>query len=337
MLIQPKMPTKLVYYTEHLFRQMVPRFWWRRQLPRKLEAAASEGLAQARSRVDYYLGLNEQFDIGPNAKNQYQLNWEGFWLRRWVARMALRHLGRDWNKASNSTYYADFNRYARYFDPRLRFAYRFGDNRSSLNVPSFTKSRRIGECPPHGVLLKLNEMRHFKRVDDALSFEQKQPGAVFRGACHQPWRKDFLRLTRGMAQTDFGDTRSNALPMDRKPFLSFAEQLRYRFVVSIEGNDVATNLKWIFSSNSLCMMPKPKIESWFMEGRLVSGVHFVELRDDFSDLPEKMEYYNRHPEEALTIIEAAKNHRSQFDDPLREQLINLMVMERYFKLSGQLS
>lgn len=336
MLTRPQLPIKFIYYAEHVFRQMVPGWWLRSQLPRKLAAATSPDFAQARSRVDYYLGLNERFELGPNVKNQRQVNWEGFWLRRWVARMALRHLGWNWNKAYNSTYYADFNRYARYFDPRLKFAYRFGDNRSPLEVPSFTKSRRIGEWPPNGVLLKLNEFRHFKRVSDSLTFEQKQPSAVFRGACHQPWRKEFLRLTRGMAHTDFGDTRSNALASDRKPFLSFSEQLRHRFVVSIEGNDVATNLKWIFSSNSLCMMPKPKIESWFMEGRLIPGVHFVELRDDFSDLPEKMEHYNRYPEEALRIIAAARIYRSQFDDPVHEQLISLMVMEKYFKLSGQL-
>ena len=56
--------------------------------------------------------------------------------------------------------------------------------------------------------------------------------------------------------------------------------------MSLEGIDVATNLKWIMSSNSLCFSPKLRYETWFMEGKLVPGVHFVEVRDDFDDLAE---------------------------------------------------
>ena len=51
-----------------------------------------------------------------------------------------------------------------------------------------------------------------------------------------------------------------------RPKLSILEQLEYKFVLCLEGNDVATNLKWVMSSNSLAVMPKPRYETWFMEG-----------------------------------------------------------------------
>ena len=40
---------------------------------------------------------------------------------------------------------------------------------------------------------------------------------------------------------------------------------KHKFILCIEGNDVASNLKWVMSSNSVAVMPKPKFESWFME------------------------------------------------------------------------
>ena len=41
------------------------------------------------------------------------------------------------------------------------------------------------------------------------------------------------------------------------------------------------------SSNSLCFMPKPKYETWFMEGKLIPNHHYVLIEDDYSNLLEQ--------------------------------------------------
>lgn len=74
------------------------------------------------------------------------------------------------------------------------------------------------------------------------------------------------------------------------------EHLDYKFIMAIEGNDVASNLKWVMSSNSLAVMPRPTCETWFMEGTLIPDYHYIEVKDDFSDLEEKLNYYIAHPE-----------------------------------------
>jgi hypothetical protein len=86
----------------------------------------------------------------------------------------------------------------------------------------------------------------------------------------------------------------NLIQPYHKHFMSIEEQLQHQFVVSVEGIDVATNLKWIMASNSLCLMRRHRFETWFMEGALVPGYHYVELADDHSDLPEKIRYYQDH-------------------------------------------
>ena len=113
------------------------------------------------------------------------------------------------------------------------------------------------------------------------------------------------------------------------------EQLRYKFVLSIEGIDVATNLKWILSSNSLCVMTRPRRETWFMEGQLVPGEHFVCVRDDYADLAEQLERYRRDVAAAERMLLAAQAHAARFLDPRREAQVAALVLARYAHDSGQ--
>ena len=89
------------------------------------------------------------------------------------------------------------------------------------------------------------------------------------------------------------------------------------------------------SSNSVCVMPKPKYETWFMEGTLKPDVHYIEISDDFSNAEQKIKYFIEHPNKVLKIIENANEHVKQFKYSRREKLISLMVLDKYFSLSGQ--
>ncbi len=83
-------------------------------------------------------------------------------------------------------------------------------------------------------------------------------------------------------------------------------------------------------------MRRPRFETWFMEGSLRPGVHYVALKDDYSDLEDKILHYRRHPEQARSIIANAQRHAAQFKDFERERLIALLVIDRYLRLSRQL-
>jgi hypothetical protein len=120
-----------------------------------------------------------------------------------------------------------------------------------------------------------------------------------------------------------------------KNFMPISEQLDYKFIFCIEGVDTATSIKWVMSSNSVCVMPKPKYETWFMEGALQPDVHYIEISDDFSNAEQKIKYFIEHPNKVLKIIENAQAHVEQFKHAKREKLISLMVLDKYFSLSGQ--
>ena len=237
---------------------------------------------------------------------------------------------------SRTSYQYDLYTVLRYFSKTVRINALFGDICALPDSPTIAKARPLCEENDHAILLHLNKARHFYFVNDPYAFINKKEMLVWRGHAHKENRREFLARYFCHPLCDVGHyhTRNKAVEWS-KPKMTVREQLRYKYIMALEGNDVATNLKWILSSNSLCFMTKPRFETWFMEGRLVAGQHYVLLRDDYADLEEKIDYFNRHPQEALEIIHAANQWVEQFRNPARERLISVLVLWQYLYLSGQ--
>ena len=114
-----------------------------------------------------------------------------------------------------------------------------------------------------------------------------------------------------------------------KPYLSIQQQLQYRYILSVEGNDVATNLKWIMCSNSIVIAPLPQIESWFLESQLQPYVHFLPVKDDFSDLLEVFFWAESHPRECEKILTHAKQYTERLKDDDSEMKLQQKVLTYY--------
>ncbi|MGX3011735.1 glycosyl transferase family 90 [Helicobacter sp. 23-1044] len=193
--------------------------------------------------------------------------------------------------------------------------------------------------PPfsNSTLLNMEKIRHFIFINDSYAFETKVDKLFYRGGIYQPHRTRFFEKYFAHPRCDLGHTGSKSIHSAwQKPKVGIAKHLPYKFLLSLEGNDVASNLKWVMSSNSLAIAPKMKFETWFMEGRLKGGEHFVEISDDYSDLEEKLEYFATHPREAKDIIRNAHEYVAQFFDKKREAIISLLVLEKYFYFTGQI-
>jgi hypothetical protein len=243
----------------------------------------------------------------------------------------------SFKKDKSFAYYADTKKIVKFFPKTLRFSYIFGDVIHVPDAPSFVKSRPILDNNHASVLLKLNAIRHYNFLNDQKLFEDKIGQAVWRGMIYQKHRKILTDKFATHPLCNIGHS-DETLKDDIgfKGFLTIEQQLDYKYIVSVEGKDVATNLKWIMSSNSLCFMRRPRFETWYMEGRLIPDVHYVLLNDDFSNLEEKIQYYNENQDLAQEIIKNAQAYTEQFKDVEREHKINLLVAKKYFELSGQL-
>ncbi|HHF3094386.1 TPA: glycosyl transferase family 90 [Vibrio diabolicus] len=307
--------SKFPYYFSNALSILIPRFVYRAQAKRLLSNLTEAEKQLCLERMNYYNKCETPFSV--DSREQSYATVDTF------------------KKTKGWTYFFDLRQVVRYFPSSFAFNYINGDVTHIPNVPSFIKSRPIFGSNQNSVVLKLNQVRHFKFVDDPVRYQDKKDMVAWRGVGFQPHRQKVIHAFYNHPQCNIGQTRPVEGQPWEKDFMSIEEQLQYKFLLCIEGNDVATNLKWAMSSNSLVIMSKPKYETWFMEGKLEAGVHYVEVKDDYSDLPEKMDYYLANEQEALAIIENAHQWVEQFKDKRKERLISLMVADKYFALSQQ--
>lgn len=244
---------------------------------------------------------------------------------------------RDQEITGQKAYYFDAMEYARYFSQDLRWILDAGDKPYVAPEPAIVKNRPLVKDNDNSVILNLDKNRHFLFVNDHKPWEKKKNMAIFRGDLgpRKQNRDTFMNLWVGHPMIDAASTnRSDAHPEWQKQKLTIGEHLNYKFIMSLEGNDVASNLKWVMSSNSIAVTPRLTQETWFMEGKLIPNYHYIAVRDDFADLEEQLQYYIDHEEEAKAIIRHAHEYVRQFWNKDRERLISLLVLKHYFDVTN---
>jgi len=238
-------------------------------------------------------------------------------------------------KFKSSAYSYDWYRIFGDRDERV-CQYQFGDVDFKFEQPTFTKSRPITDDNANSVLLPFDTIRHLTFIKDNQKFTEKKNIAIWRGAAYQPHRKLFLEATNGLDNVDIADTAIKSQSTLRsKPaaYLSFKKQLANKFIFAIEGNDVASNLKWVMGSNSIPVMPKPKYETWFCESFLVAGQHYIEIAPDFSNTQEVLDYYLSNSKLPTEINKESKEYAANFRNRKRMFELARVVADRYFELT----
>ena len=286
----------------------------RQDLLQRIDTLSADEQDYIRRRVDYYCKFSGSIHLPADAPQlgKFTYGKKESYVHDYV----------------NSTYFFDAYEYTRFFPDHLRWAYNPGDVNYLFPVPEITKSRPLtsDDGNRNNILLNLDKVRHFTWVNDPFSWEEKECRVIFRGdVTGKPHRQRFIEMWKGHPLCDLANTGS----------MSLYEHLYYRYIMAIEGNDVASNLKWVMSSNSVAVMPRPSFETWYMEGQLIPNYHYIEIASDYHDLIDRIEYYEAHPDEAKAIVAHAHEWVRQFRNQQREDLVSLMVLDKYFRLTGQ--
>ena len=226
------------------------------------------------------------------------------------------------------------------------FQIAFGDINSKCNYKGIIAKSRINN-DNNIILLKLNYPRHWKQFKlvkkNDIPFNNKNNKITWRGVT-TGHRDKLINKRYTLVNKYYNHKNKNIdvgfskIVQDRNNFkkylknpLSIEEQLKSKFIISIEGNDVPTGLKWQLYSNSVVFMTKPKICSWLMEDMLIPNVHYILLKDDYSDLEEKYNWALNHQKECIEISKNATNYMKQFLDKKKEDKITKLIMNKYFE------
>lgn len=229
------------------------------------------------------------------------------------------------------------------------FLYTWGDNMLVRRLPGLVSKARPVE-DTHTVLFNLNPERHWgglgRTAAADVPYASKRDSACWRGVpsglepagvrqgrfvAHGPRFELVRRWHRHRGTLDVG---WSYLVHDPHPFwvpgvsrimsdsllgnasikgkMSLEEMLQHKLLISVEGFDVASDLKWKLFSNSVVLMPPPTRVSWLMEDRLVPLLHYIPLHANLSDLGERVEWALAHPARCEAIARAATQWIEQF-------------------------
>ena len=307
---------KQKYYLLNYLSLILPDFIFRSRLRKVLNSLKNYEILYIKDRVNYYNKL----------KNYQELPAETNQLKEFKI------------KNFHRTYFFDTNQYTRFYNKKLKLNMLFGDIVHVPQLPSIVKSRPINNNNQNSILLKLNKIRHFTFTNDKNKFENKKNKLIGRSAISLKHKKriEFFKIYFNHPLCNLGAINKNTpYPKWLKNKISIEDHLKYKFIMCVEGVDVATNLKWVMSSKSIAVMPKPKIESWFMENRLIPDYHYIEIKEDYSNLETKLNHFIKNTKKCNEIIKNANEYVLQFKNKKRENLISLLVLEKYFHFTNQ--
>lgn len=221
------------------------------------------------------------------------------------------------------------------------------DNQSYTEKGTLAKDRYFDD--KNAVILKLDDGRHFgdiKKIPPIdIPFSEKQNIIIWRGVSTGNSKKKGNRFTLTSKYVNYDESKinvgfnelvqmSDSQKQNHKQFvkksMSIKDQLKCKYILSIEGNDVASGLKWQLYSNSVVIMPKPNMVSWAMEDQLIPYVHYVPVNDEFSDLEEIYEWCINHDKECEQISKNATEYIEQFLDEKNETFLQQEILKKYF-------
>mmetsp|Transcript_30061 Transcript_30061/g.71541 ORF Transcript_30061/g.71541 Transcript_30061/m.71541 type:complete len:383 (+) Transcript_30061:272-1420(+) len=255
---------------------------------------------------------------------------------------SLRSLRLRRTSRGKGTYEHDALKYFSRNESNARIIFQFGDalvDDRWEKQPVMVKSRStsaadIGSGP---ILALLNEFRHYgqlSEVRDYTPWGEKVNAMVFRGnptGTRAKLLAPFLHDTKN-PNLDF------ALIASLRERLTVKKLMKFKYFLVLPGNDVSTGLKWMLYSNSVVFMPRPSVVSWAMEDMLVPNIHYIQLKDDLSDLEDRLEWamandglsqnISKWATQYMIDLYASPQARSETDE------IRRLIAMRYHRLHG---
>lgn len=166
-----------------------------------------------------------------------------------------------------------------------------------------------GAPPEAGSFREMREL--FRKHDSPLA--QKIQKVVWRGAkwTNPKIRGPLLDVTKGKSWADV-KAMSWEDPSTIMPMEAFC---RYKYVVNTEGRAWSARMTHLLNCDSLLLVHDVEWIAHYYH-LLDTDSNCVHVARDFSDLEQKIQYYNKHPEEAQKIADKAKSmFRERYTTP----------------------
>ncbi|WP_258098003.1 glycosyl transferase family 90 [Marinoscillum pacificum] len=215
----------------------------------------------------------------------------------------------------------------------VKFPIFYGEHGETGTLPIIRKARQTTDKT--STLYDLRSLRFNTPCVEVSSsdipWNKKNNNVIWRGATTgSKTRESFVKKYFDNYDIGFSNVKQKPhLEPFKKNTISIAEQLKSKFIVSLQGNDIASNIRWTLFSNSVLIMPKPKWTSWAMDEKLNPQEHYLELNDDLSNLEDLLEWAQSNDSLCQQIAQNGKNFISQVLDSEYDDQIRFRLLDQY--------
>lgn len=177
-----------------------------------------------------------------------------------------------------------------------------GVNRLVLDTTTFNDKKNIifwrGATTGYNGMENINDNLRYKFVSELFNVPNIDIGfSGFGQDVFNKWSNEYLKYS--------------------KPVVSIADQMANKFILCLEGNDVASNMGWVLSSNSCPIIAYPFEFECYIHGQgLIPWEHFIPVKRDFTDFFEIMEWCINSENHAKCeeIAKAGKLYMEPYND-----------------------
>lgn len=197
-----------------------------------------------------------------------------------------------------------------------------------------------------------NKDTNYYKIEENYKWENKKEIAIFRGSAtgsmefnlnqrlqisklDYEW-KNLNLLDAGVVSWNSRDkidsklqlnyikpSEMNNLGIFLKPKIPMNEQIKYKYIINIDGHSNPNRTSYLLQSGSLILMVESKYVigniSWFKE-LLIPYKHYIPIKSDLSDLKEKIIWCKENDKECKKIVEnSLKLYKKEFN---KNDLIN---------------
>jgi len=179
-----------------------------------------------------------------------------------------------------------------------------------------------------------------KEVDDNdIKFEEKKPMCIYRGDINNGsvhnfkeyhnknglnQRKYLKKIKDKINYFDFSDDYKN-----------IKEQLQYKYILDVDGHTNTWDATiWKLYSNSVLLKTDSVWKQWYYDD-LIPWVHYIPVKNDFSDLNDRIEWCKIHDKECKEIIQNSRKFviEKLNWDKVQQNTIN--IFKNYLQSSNQ--
>ena len=250
-----------------------------------------------------------------------------------------------------ATYRDDLIKISNICNTNIKLPFGKGDIQHNFDYIALAKSRPIlnNNMLSNNVLLPLQINRHMSFARDIINkvageknWDDKSNKLLWRGTTTG---NDVNKLHNRFTlvgkyfNEDWCDIGFSSICQDKDQYknlvkneISQKDLLNHKYLLCIEGNDVASSTKWMLAANSVVLSPRFTIETWYAEGKLIPYVHYVPINSTFDDLKEKYDWCVANPRKCKIIADNATEFIKYF---CNEDYENKMVCRVINKLTKE--